>query len=142
MVEKIYSLVTNEVLHEIYRRSDIEHQEPERVNLGKESHYLQAAAMRVQGQKSFRAHTHLTRSRTIPNLKAHESWVVVSGKVTVHYFDVDDRPLGDFTLSDGDLTISYSGGHGYTVLTENTLVYEFKSGPYEGQEIDKRFIEP
>jgi mannose-6-phosphate isomerase-like protein (cupin superfamily) len=142
MVEKVYSLVTNEVLHEIYRRSDLQHQSSERVNLGSESDFLQAAAMRIQDKKSFRAHTHLTRSRTIPNLKAHESWVVVSGRVTVHYFDVDDSHLGDFTLMDGDLTITYSGGHGYTVLDENTLVYEFKSGPYEGQAIDKRFIEP
>lgn len=142
MVEKIYSQVNNQVLHEIYRRSELEQQSLERVNLGSESDYLQAAAMRIKDEKSFRAHTHLTRSRTIPNLKAHESWVVVSGRVTVHYFDVDDRHLEDVTLSDGDMTITYSGGHGYTILDKNTLVYEFKSGPYEGQEIDKRFIEP
>ena len=35
----------------------------------------------------------------------------------------------------GDCTIL--GGHNYTSLTENTLVYEFKTGPYDGQSKDK-----
>ena len=30
----------------------------------------------------------------------------------------------------------------YTILEDNTIVYEYKTGPYEGQELDKKFIEP
>ena len=44
-------------------------------------------------------------------------------------------------LKDGDCSITLYGGHTYEALEEGTLVYEFKTGPYEGQELDKRFIE-
>lgn len=140
MTEKITSKVTGETLHEVYRFESLQLQSEERVNLGLESDFLQAAAMRVQNPKTFRAHSHLTRSRTIPNLKAHESWVVIKGSVIVHFFDLDDSHITDVRLTSGDLSITYSGGHGYTILESETLIYEFKSGPYEGQEIDKRFL--
>jgi hypothetical protein len=62
------------------------------------------------------------------------------GQVEVDYF----TDSGDFIVTEildaGDITISFRGGHGYRTLTSDALVYEFKSGPYEGLEIDKKFI--
>ena len=36
--------------------------------------------------------------------------------------------------------MTFEGGHNYEILEENTLVYEFKTGPYEGIDKDKVFI--
>jgi len=40
----------------------------------------------------------------------------------------------------GDASFTLEGGHNYEILEDNTLVYEYKTGPYEGQEFDKTFI--
>jgi hypothetical protein len=40
----------------------------------------------------------------------------------------------------GDASFTLEGGHNYEILEDNTLVYEYKTGPYEGQEMDKKFI--
>ena len=42
-------------------------------------------------------------------------------------------------LETGDVSITLYGGHTYTIL-EDALVYEFKTGPYTGQENDKIFL--
>lgn len=141
MVKQILSPVTGIVLHEVYRRGDLATQSEERIDLGEVVNFLQVAAIRVTNPKTYRAHAHLDRERNFRNLRAQESWVVVQGSVVVHYFDENDQRICDETLEPGDLTVTYFGGHGYTVLTPETLVYEFKSGPYEGQLIDKRFIQ-
>lgn len=39
------------------------------------------------------------------------------------------------------LGFTLEGGHNYLINEENTLVYEYKTGPYEGQKMDKTFIE-
>lgn len=140
MVHQIKSQATGLILHEIYRRQELSGQVSERVDLGDVANFLQVAALRVQSPKSFRSHTHLERHRTFENLRAQESWVIIKGNVIVHYFDENDQKICDETLQEGDVTITYFGGHGYTLLGSETLIYEFKSGPYEGQIIDKRFI--
>jgi hypothetical protein len=43
-------------------------------------------------------------------------------------------------LEPGDISLTLHGGHNYVALEEDTLVYEFKTGPYLGQEKDKVFI--
>lgn len=140
MLKQILSPDTGVVLHEVYRRIDLAAQGLERIDLGSVSNFLQVAAMRVEKPKTYRAHTHLERERNIGNLRAQECWVIIQGSVIVHYFDEHDNKICDEILESGDLTVTYFGGHGYTVLSPETLVYEFKSGPYEGQLIDKRFI--
>ena len=36
--------------------------------------------------------------------------------------------------------MTFEGGHTYTILEDETIVYEYKTGPYKGQENDKVFI--
>lgn len=43
-------------------------------------------------------------------------------------------------LKPGDCSITLYGGHNYVSLEEHTLVYEYKTGPYLGQEKDKAFL--
>ena len=55
-------------------------------------------------------------------------------------YDLDDTILYTGILEPGDCSVSYYGGHNYMSLEDNTTVYEFKTGPYLGQELDKVFI--
>jgi len=38
------------------------------------------------------------------------------------------------------LSITLYGGHTYEIMEDDTLVLEFKSGPYYGQKLDKEFM--
>ena len=64
----------------------------------------------------------------------------MSGRVEVTFYTDNGVLISKAILESGDLSISFKGGHGYKTMTSDALVYEFKSGPYEGQEIDKAFI--
>ena len=54
--------------------------------------------------------------------------------------DLDDTILVEPILNPGDASFTLEGGHNYEILEDNTLVYEYKTGPYEGQALDKTFI--
>jgi len=43
-------------------------------------------------------------------------------------------------LEDGDCLVLFRGGHSLEVLDKNTIMYEFKTGPYFGFEKDKETI--
>jgi len=130
------------LLHEILRptKRDSQILELNRIDFSDPKEFLQGAIIEMPANHSFRAHVHLERGRSFSNLRAQESWVVLMGQVEVDYF----TDSGDFIVTEildaGDITISFRGGHGYRTLTSDALVYEFKSGPYEGLEIDKKFI--
>mgnify|MGYP003674399210 FL=1 len=56
-------------------------------------------------------------------------------------YDIDNTTiLATPILEAGDASFTLYGGHTYEILEENTIVYEYKTGPYEGQELDKRFL--
>lgn len=130
------------LLHELLRptKRDSQILELNRIDFSDPREFLQGAIIEMPANHSFRAHIHLERERSFSNLRAQESWVVLMGQVEVDYF----TDSGDFIVTEildaGDITISFRGGHGYRTLTSDALVYEFKSGPYEGLEIDKKFI--
>jgi len=44
-------------------------------------------------------------------------------------------------LKAGDASFTLGGGHNYLILEDDTIVYEYKTGPYEGQKNDKVFLE-
>ena len=44
-------------------------------------------------------------------------------------------------LNVGDCSITLGGGHNYLILEHDTLVYEYKTGPYKGQKLDKVFLD-
>jgi hypothetical protein len=71
---------------------------------------------------------------------AQESWVVIKGRVKCILYDLDDSVIAEPILSPGDCSITLKGGHNYESLEEDTLVYEYKTGPYYGQQFDKTFI--
>ena len=50
--------------------------------------------------------------------------------------EINDKILNTKILKPGDISITYEGGHKIDVLKNNTIIYEHKTGPYEGQKKD------
>ena len=71
---------------------------------------------------------------------AQESWVVIQGRVQVMFYDTDGSLLQTSVLNAGDASMTFQGGHNYLILKDDTVVYEYKTGPYQGQALDKVFI--
>ena len=66
--------------------------------------------------------------------------MVVQGSVKATFYDLDDSVLTEAVLNPGDASFTLEGGHNYLILEDETLVYEYKTGPYEGQDCDKTFL--
>lgn len=130
------------LLHEVIRkpRRDAPVEVVNRVDFSDPQEFLQGAIIEIPASHSFRAHVHLERNRAVANFRAQECWVVLGGQVEVDYFTDSGDFITTEKLDAGDITISFRGGHGYRTITTDALVYEFKSGPYEGQQLDKIFL--
>lgn len=136
-MEKIYSKVEpNKLLHIINRVSEIEG----RNDIVDDENFIQCATLRMGKGKTFRPHKHVEKERTHTNQIAQESWVVIKGRVRCKFYDLDDSLIAEPILGVGDASFTLYGGHTYEILEEDTIVYEYKTGPYEGQQLDKVFI--
>ena len=135
-IKKIYSNVEdNKLLHMVVRKEEIQ---SERVNVIEDEEYLQLAAMRLQKGKTFKPHKHILCPKETQI--AQESWVVITGKVKAILYDLDDSIISEEILNAGDCSITLYGGHTYEIMEDDTLVCEYKTGPYLGIEFDKEFI--
>lgn len=132
----IYSKVDKSLLHIVYKYMDLD--EP-RQDICPDREYIQVAALSLDKGKTFRPHKHIEQIRTTDI--AQESWVIMSGAIEATYYDLDDTVLEQVILEAGDITVTFKGGHNYKSLTDGTRVYEYKTGPYQGQEKDKVFID-
>ena len=136
-MENIYSKVDpNKLLHVIVRKEDLTKGRNEVVP---ENNFIQCAILNMDEGKTFKPHKHIWKERT-RNVIAQESWIVVQGSVKCIFFDLDDNIIATPILYSGDASFTLEGGHTYEILEDNTLVYEYKTGPYEGQALDKTFI--
>ena len=133
---KEYKNNNGEVLHCVYRLDDCQ---GDRFDFTSEDKYLQGAVIRMNEGKSFRNHKHIKCERHID--MTQETWVVFRGKVQVDYYDEDEKHMGTEIVNAGDCTITFGGGHKFSCLSDDTLVYEFKNGPYFGRDADKVFIQ-
>tara|TARA_R110002012_G_scaffold282422_1_gene472135 strand:+ start:3699 stop:4109 length:411 start_codon:yes stop_codon:yes gene_type:complete len=134
---KIYSKVNPELLlHIVNRLEDIEG----RTEVIPENNFLQCATLKLKNGKKFPAHYHIKKERHYNEQIAQESWIVVKGRVKCIMYDIDNTIIATPILEAGDASYTLYGGHTYEILEEDTIVYEYKTGPYEGQELDKRFI--
>lgn len=133
-IESIYSKKSKGLLlHQFFKPSN--KNQSSRVNISPENESLQVSHLVLNLNQTFKAHKHIIFERNMPI--AQESWVVIKGKVKVFYYDIDDDLLLTKEMNPGDCTMTYRGGHNYKSLEENTIVYEFKTGPYFGIEKDK-----
>jgi cupin fold WbuC family metalloprotein len=136
-MEKIYSKVDpNKLLHIVVRKDDIL---PGRIDIVPEDNFIQCSILNLEKDKTFRPHKHIWKERS-RNVIAQESWIVIQGSVKCLFYDIDDTIISEPILKQGDASFTLEGGHNYIILEDNTLVYEYKTGPYEGQSFDKSFI--
>jgi cupin fold WbuC family metalloprotein len=137
-MEKIYSKVDpNKLLHTIVRKEEIT---PGRQDIVSEEHFIQCSILNMEEGKTFRPHKHIWKERT-RNVIAQESWIVIQGSVKCIFYDIDNTIIAEPILYPGDASFTLEGGHNYLILEDNTLVYEYKTGPYEGQALDKTFLD-
>jgi hypothetical protein len=135
-MEKIYSKVDGRLLHIINRLDEFKG----RNEVIPENNFLQCATLKMEKHKTFPPHKHIVKDRHYPEQIAQESWVVIKGSVKCILYDIDDTIIATPILNPGDASFTLYGGHTYEILADNTLVYEYKTGPYEGQKLDKTFI--
>jgi hypothetical protein len=134
-MEKIFSKVTPGVLlHLVYRLDEVNG----RTNISPESEFLQLASIKMRKGQTFKAHKHIICEKTT-NI-AQESWLVIKGRVECIFYDLDDTIIARPVLNPGDCSMTFRGGHNYLILDDDTIVYEYKTGPYLGQQMDKVFI--
>ena len=135
-MEKIYSKIDNRLLHIVNRLEDI----TGRNDIIPSNNFIQCATLKMEKGKTFDPHKHITKNRHYPEQIAQESWIVIKGSVKCILYDIDDKVIAEPILKAGDASFTLYGGHTYKILEDNTVVYEYKTGPYEGQELDKTFI--
>lgn len=137
MARLIYSKIQpNRLLHIIHRLLETK---DKREDIIPPDNFLQIATIPLKNNQTFKAHRH--KWNHYMGLKiAQESWIVVRGKVKAILYDIDNTVLEEVELFPGDFSVTVDAGHNYVALNDDTLVYEVKSGKYEGQEKDKEFI--
>lgn len=140
-VHEIRDSKSGKLLHLVIRPNlEVMSQVPQRTDLVDSENFLQVASMHIPSGTTYRPHLHLERHREFLNLKAQESWVVLKGEVRANFFDEAGVFIESATLGPGSASFTLHGGHSYEGLSD-AVVLEYKSGPYEGQEIDKRFLD-
>ncbi|MAP55898.1 MAG: hypothetical protein CL605_13445 [Altibacter sp.] len=134
---KIKSKISDKLLHIVYSSEEFTQERTELV--GPDS-FIQCAYLKLEKGKTFKPHRHIWKSPSYNKVIAQESWVVINGSVKALFFDTDGTFLESHILNAGDASFTLEGGHTYEILEDDTLVYEYKTGPYEGQERDKEFF--
>jgi hypothetical protein len=133
---KFYSKIDGRLLHIVHRL----HEFKGRQEVIPENNFLQCATLKMEKGKTFPPHKHIIKDRHYPEQIAQESWVVIKGSVKCILYDIDNTIIAEPILKVGDASFTLYGGHTYEILESDTLVYEYKTGPYEGQKLDKQFI--
>ncbi len=138
-MRELFSKHTGDLLHIIHRSSEFK---AGRMDMVQPFERIQVSSIKMSNGTTFQPHKHILKSNRHdpPYYQTQESWVVIKGRVKAILYDTDNTILEEVILEPGDCSITLQGGHNYEALTDDTLVYEFKTGPYHGQEKDKVFI--
>ena len=136
MIRKFSNVKKDLLLFSLIKKEDITHK---RQDLSPNDKFLQVSAKKITINDVFKAHRHLDCEKRANTTQ--ESWVVLDGKVMAKIYDIDNELACETVLENGDCIVLYAGGHSLECLTEETLLYEFKNGPYYGSTRDKEFID-
>jgi cupin fold WbuC family metalloprotein len=141
-VELIYSKVEpDKLLHIIHKVDEFYTiDEGHRRDVVGEKEFIQLSALNMNEGHTFRPHQHIWKDGE-DKVIAQESWVVIKGSVECNFYDTDGVILSKPILKPGDISVTLGGGHTYLILEDDTLVYEYKTGPYHGQKLDKEFLD-
>ncbi|MAF37247.1 hypothetical protein CL622_09105 [archaeon] len=133
---KIYSKIEpDKLILSLLRRKDISEY---RTDIGPDEEYLQVSGRFLKKNTKVKAHKHIPTDRKTDITQ--EAWLVLEGAIKSVFYDLDDSILYETNISAGDCVVLFRGGHSLEVLEEDTVFYEFKTGPYYGVDADKKAI--
>ncbi len=135
-MKKIYSKIEPKCLLTVINKlTDIN---LERIDLADKNEPLQGSAKKLKKGEKFKPHRHnvLHRETSL----TQEAWVVIKGEILVSLYDLDDTFFYEGVLEEGDCILNFRAGHTFETLKDDTILYEFKNGPYMGVELDKTLI--
>ena len=136
-MEKIYSKIdSNKLILSILRYNEISEY---RADICPDEEYLQISGRKLKKGFKAKAHKHIPIERKT-NI-TQEAWIVFEGCIKGTFYDLDDSFLYETEIRKGDVIVLFRGGHGFEVLEEDTIWYEFKTGPYFGVDADKETID-
>ena len=92
--------------------------------------FLQVSFLNLKKQYNVTPHAHLKNLKKT-NISS-EAWIVMSGKLKVTFYDINNSKVFDDILKSGDISILFEGGHSFKPLVKNTKIFEIKNGPYMG----------
>jgi hypothetical protein len=139
-MEYIYSKIEPDtLLHFIFRSSEVENRTEQRVDLVSANNFIQCSSLKMKEGITFKPHKHIWKEQNIKVI-AQESWIVIKGSVKCILYDLDDKIIAEPILYSGDASFTLLGGHNYLSLEDNSIVMEYKTGPYLVQKLDKTFI--
>jgi len=135
-MKKIFSKINPKIL--LHLTTNVDEIKSERKDIAPDNEFLQLAILKMNKGKTFQPHKHIEYKKETDI--AQESWFVYKGKVKCIFYDIDDTIIDEVILNEGGISMTFRGGHNYEILEKNTLVLEYKTGPYLGQKLDKTFI--
>ena len=112
----------------------------QRINISPEGEFMQLCYLNLNKKNKFLPHKHFWKFNNKKRIIVQESWVLIQGSAKVLFYDLDDKFLTSKTLKPGDVSITFAGGHKLDILENNTIIYEHKNGPYEGQKKDLKYF--
>ena len=136
-MKQIISKINNTILHIIFNAKEVSEN---RIDVIDANNNLQFSALKIEKGAKFRPHYHISKKVDISETIAQEAWVIIKGRIKITQYDLDSTILNEEILEAGDVAITLLGGHTFEVLEKDSIIYEFKTGPYLGVELDKIFI--
>ena len=109
-----------------------------RVNITEPNQILQVSLARMSQFHSVQKHKHLPIERS--TIGTSEGWLVLKGCFEVEIFDVDQTSVGKFSLKKLDMILTFNGGHSLYAIKHNSIICEFKNGPFQGSDSDKIYF--
>jgi len=130
----IYSKVNpGQLLHSIASAMELG---TSRTDISPPDQFLQVSIIPLTAGKNISPHIHDLRQDSSPGATiTQESWVILRGKIRIRLFDLDRTFLHEDELLPGFLLVTYNGGHSLECLEKDTVMLEFKNGPYLGRDI-------
>jgi len=124
------------ILFSLLRKKDISNK---RNDISPDEQFLQVSAKKINKGDYFKPHRHLLCNKNITITQ--ESWIILDGEVEGTFYDLDNKKVFKTNMTSGDCIAIFNGGHSLKCLTDDTILYEIKTGPYLGAENDKVYLE-
>lgn len=109
-----------------------------RVNLTEPDKIIQASLINMSRFESVPNHRHLPIERHTTG--TGEGWLVLNGSFEVEIFDINQSRLGKYLLKKYDMILMFNGGHSLHATKKNSILFEFKNGPFKGSDSDKIYF--